>query len=184
MNLLGSLTGLKNYLPTRKIEMNLNDITIRTELKPGDMGYVIYMHGKLYKEEYDYGLGFESYVAQGLHEFYEQYDSTKDRVWICEHENNIIGFMVLMHRPDNTAQLRYFLLHPDYRGIGLGKKLMQSYMENLKACKYNSSFLVTTKELSAAASLYMRNGFKLVAEKPSNAFGKPVIEQRYELVVN
>ena len=48
---------------------SLNDISIRTELQPGDIGYVTYMHGALYHREYHYGLQFESYVAQGLCEF-------------------------------------------------------------------------------------------------------------------
>jgi len=53
--------------------MNLIDsekIVIRTELKAGDIGYVTYLHGILYKKEYNYSISFESYVAAGLHEFY------------------------------------------------------------------------------------------------------------------
>jgi peptidyl-dipeptidase Dcp len=40
---------------------------------------------------------------------------------------------------------------------------------------------MTTRGLLAAAALYDRYGFKLTQEIPSTAFGKPVIEQRYEL---
>src|SRR5687767_5797911 len=100
--------------------MTLSDITIRTTLQPGDIGYVTYRHGVLYQQEYNYGISFESYVAQGFYEFYQQYSTDVDRVWIAEHENKIVGFMLLMHRPDNAAQLRFFLIEPDYRGIGLG----------------------------------------------------------------
>jgi GNAT superfamily N-acetyltransferase len=157
------------------------DITIRTELKPGDIGYIIYLHGLLYAEEYQYGISFESYVAAGFHEFYQQYDPARDRVWICEHGKEIIGFLLLMHRGEK-AQLRYFLLVPAYRGLGLGKKLMELYMDFYHQCGYTSSYLWTTNELPAAASLYMRKGFRLVEEKVSTAFGKPLKEQKYELV--
>jgi ribosomal protein S18 acetylase RimI-like enzyme len=160
--------------------ININDITIRTELRPGDIGYVIYMHGHLYKVEYNYGISFESYVAAGMHEFYQNYDAAKDRVWICEHGKEIVGFLLLMHRGD-AAQLRYFILKPEYRGIGLGKKLMNLYMEFYKQCGYQSSYLWTTNELPAAASLYTRAGFRLTEEKESTAFGKPLKEQRYDL---
>jgi peptidyl-dipeptidase Dcp len=165
-----------------KQENNLNDISIRTILFPGDMGYVIYLHGYLYKKEYNYGIEFETYVAMGLYEFYQQYDPQKDRVWICEHANKIIGFLLLMHR-GKAAQLRYFILEPEYRGIGLGHKLMGLYIDYLKECKYKSSYLWTTAELTASAHLYKKYGFKLTEEKPSTAFGKPVIEQRYDLVL-
>ena len=78
--------------------MNINDINIRTEIRPGDLGYVIHRHGKLYGDEYNYGVSFETYVGLGLHEFYKNYNPDKDRVWICEHNNKIIGFLLLMHR--------------------------------------------------------------------------------------
>jgi len=162
--------------------VTLGDINIRTNLQPGDLGYVIYMHGKMYKEEYNYGIEFETYVALGLYEFFQQYNSLKDRVWVCEHDNKIIGFLLLMHRDENTAQLRYFLIDSHYRGIGLGKKLMQLYMDFFKGCSYQSSYLWTTNELPAAASLYVKYGFTLTEEKLSASFGKEVKEQRYDLL--
>ena len=162
----------------------LDDIRIRNTLVPGDLGYVVHLHGSLYAAEYGYGVEFESYVAAGLHEFQNNYDTAKDRVWICEHNKKMIGFLLLMHREHNSAQLRYFLIEPAYRGIGLGRKLMELYMEFLRACGYTSSFLWTTHELTAAASLYTRHGFMLTEEKESRAFGKLLREQRYDLVLS
>ena len=160
----------------------LENISIRTELRPGDMGYVIYMHGKLYKKEYNYEIQFENYVAKGLCEFYEKYKPERNRVWVCEHDSRIIGFLLLMDR-GKAAQLRYFLIEPEYRGIGLGSKLMGLYMDYLQECGYKESYLWTTHELNTAAFLYKRIGFKLTEEKESTAFGKPLKEQRYDLVL-
>jgi len=156
----------------------LDEITIRTDLKPGDIGYVIYLHGHLYSEEYRYGIEFETYVAEGLVEFFKLYDPKRSRVWICEHHERMIGFLLLLDRGE-AAQLRYFIISPEYRGIGLGKKLMSLYMDFLQRCGYKQSYLWTTDELPAAASLYVRTGFRLVEEKASAAFGKPVVEQKY-----
>jgi peptidyl-dipeptidase Dcp len=165
-----------------KNTISLNDISIRTRLQPGDLGYIIYMHGSIYKKEYNYQLQFEAYVAKGLCEFFDQYTPERNRVWVCEHQNRIIGFMLLMDR-GKAAQLRYFLIDPDYRGIGLGSKLMSLYMNFLRQCGYRESYLWTTNELPAAAFLYKRAGFKLTEEKESTAFGKPLIEQRYDLIL-
>ena len=159
----------------------MSGISIRTELRPGDLGMIIHLHGRLYKEEYGYGVIFETYVARGLCEFYDQYDPQKDRVWICEDGQRIVGFVLLMHREQDAAQLRYFILEPAYRGIGLGKHLMKLYMQHLREVGYRSSYLWTTHELDAAASLYQRYGFVRVEEKESTAFGKKLFEQRYEL---
>lgn len=163
--------------------INLDDIIIRTELRAGDIGYITYLHGVLYKKEYNYSISFESYVAAGLDEFYQQYDPSRDRVWVCEHGGKIIGFLLLMHRQNNTAQLRYFIIDPQYRGIGLGKKLMSLYMEFLRNCGYTSSYLWTTNELPAAAHLYTRHGFQFAEERESTAFGKALKEQRYDLTL-
>ena len=162
--------------------VSLADISIRTVLQPGDIGYVVYMHGAIYGGEHNYGIQFETYVAKGLCEFYEKYDPRRSRVWVCEHNNKMIGFLLLMDRKE-TAQLRYFLIEPDYRGISLGSKLLNMYMDFLRECGYKASYLWTTHELTTAASLYKRFGFQLTEEKESTSFGKPLIEQRYDLVL-
>jgi len=164
------------------INVSLNDIAIRTELRPGDIGYVTYLHGALYNKEYDYGLQFESYVAKGICEFYEKYNPERNRIWACEHNDRMIGFLLLMDR-GKAAQLRYFLIEPEYRGIGLGAKLLNLYMDFLSECGYKESYLWTTHELTTAAVLYKRHGFKLTEEKESNSFGKLLREQRYDLLL-
>lgn len=163
--------------------ISYKDILIRTELIPGDLGYVIHMHGKLYKKEYNYGLHFESYVAAGIHEFYESISSSRSRGWVCERDGKIVGFLALMDRVDQ-AQVRYFILDPSVRGMGLGKKLMELFMDHLRSSGFKKAYLLTTKELPAAAHLYTSNGFRLTEETPSHhPFDKDVIEQRYELVL-
>lgn len=158
----------------------LENIPIRTELKPGDLGYVVYLHGALYHKEYGYGLQFENYVAKGLCEFHEKYDPQRSRIWACEHNDRMIGFLLLMDRGD-AAQLRYFLIEPEYRGMGLGRKLLDLYMDFLRECDYSATYLWTTHELDTAVFMYKRLGFTLTEEKESTAFGKPLREQRYDL---
>ncbi|WP_143306574.1 GNAT family N-acetyltransferase [Chitinophaga vietnamensis] len=163
--------------------MQLSDISIRTTLQSGDLGYMVYRHAVLYHREYGYGLSFESYVAKGLNEFYEQYDPSQDRIWIAEHNGNIVGTLALMHRPGNAAQLRYFLIEPAYRGVGLGREMMALFMACFKERKYTSAYLWTSEEQETAASIYLRNGFQLAEEVDSTLFGKPLKERRYELAI-
>ena len=94
----------------------------------------------------------------------------------------MIGFLLLMDR-GRAAQLRYFLIEPDYRGLGLGKKLLNLYMDFLRQCGYKESYLWTTHELSTAAFLYKQFGFQWTEEKESTSFGKPLREQRYDLIL-
>lgn len=160
--------------------MQLSDITIRTEIRPGDLGQIIYLHGVLYHNEFKHGVSFESIVAGGLHEFYWGQNPKNERIWIAEHNNQIVGTLLLKNR-ETSAQLRYYLIRPEYRGIGLGNKLMQLFMEFAKQCNYKQSYLWTTNELEKAAHLYKKFGYQLTEEKPSSDFGKELTEQRYDL---
>jgi ribosomal protein S18 acetylase RimI-like enzyme len=161
-------------------DLNYQNISIRTDLRPGDLGHVVYRHGKIYSRENDYSIAFEAYVASGLANFYFSYDPEKDRVWICEDDDKIVGFLLLMHRGAETAQLRYFYLEPEYRGIGLGNRLIELFMDFLREKGYTSAYLWTTNEQTAAAALYEKHGFRLAEEKESHAFGKPLVEQRFD----
>lgn len=171
----------KEQQSNRMLEETNKSIKTRMVLLPGDLGYVAYLHGWLYGKELGYGLSFEGYVLEGLHEFAKQYDANKDRVWVCEDKQEIVGFLMGLCREDEIIQLRYFILHPDCRGLGLGKQLMDQFMSYMHDFGYKRAFLWTTNEQRAAISLYKRYGFYLTEEKESNAFGKTLFEQRYDL---
>ncbi|MEI6945948.1 GNAT family N-acetyltransferase [Paraflavisolibacter sp. H34] len=163
--------------------ISLQDIRLRTGLQPGDIGYIAYLHARLYAAECGYGLNFEHYVLKGLLEFSGRYDPAKDRVWICEHGERIIGCLAAMHRGGDQVQFRYFIFLPEYRGIGLGKKLMQEFLAYMHERHYRRAYLWTTNEQEAAIALYTRFGFVLTEEKPSDAFDKPLVERRYDLFI-
>jgi GNAT superfamily N-acetyltransferase len=122
----------------------LDDISIRTELRPGDMGLLIYLHATLYAAEYGFGPRFEKYAAESMLEYWNRYEPTRNRAWIAEHEGRIVGSIFLMNRGE-AAQLRYFLVLPEYRGIGLGKRLMDLFMDFLRRCGYKSCYLQTSR---------------------------------------
>lgn len=167
-------------------------VTIRSKLEPGDLGYIAYLHGRLYAEEFGYGLYFEKYVLGALHEFANAYDPAKDRIWVCEHEKKKVGFLVAAHREDtarredtalreNTVQLRFLILLPEYRGMGLARRLMDLFIVFARERGYRKAYLWTTNEQETAISLYERYGFYLSEEKESKAFDKLLVERKYEL---
>jgi len=54
----------KALKPYQGKEIKNTDISIRTEIKAGDAGYITFLHGLIYKEEYNYSPSFEAYVAE------------------------------------------------------------------------------------------------------------------------
>jgi GNAT superfamily N-acetyltransferase len=158
----------------------LDDIQIRTTIKPGDIGYIIYLHGILYAAEFDWDYSFETYVAEPLSEFARSNDPHQ-RIWIVEQSDRVCGSIALVRISSDKAQLRWFLIHPSLRGKGIGKKLMTLLMDFASQEHYQSIELWTVKGLEVACALYRRYGFELSEEKTSHIWGSTVIEQKYLL---
>lgn len=177
--LVQSMSAIEDLLSTEK-RINAEDITIRNKLMHGDIGSLIYIHGWIYAKECQYPLAFEAYVAQTFYEFMKTYDADKDRIWLAEHNGEIIGAIGIVGHPDK-AQLRWFLLHPDYRGIGLGKRLFNEALDYCREKRFSKVFLITTEDQKQAIAIYEKAGFVKVAEKENNDWVDSLMEYSFEL---
>ena len=156
---------------------------VRNEIRPGDIGRIISLHGTLYAREYALDYTFEGYVAEGLGQFAKAYDERRDRLWVAEEGEQLVGSIAIAGRTDQTAQLRWFLVSPEARGRGLGRKLLSEAVEFCRARGFRSVFLWTISELKAAARLYREAGFQLTERKEHALWGGLRVEERYDLVL-
>jgi len=154
---------------------------LRYRIRPGDIGYLTHLHGITYAKEYGYDQTFEAYVADGLAEFIRSFSPYKDRIWLAETKDQIIGSIAIVGHSKAEAQLRWFFVHPKYRGIGIGRILLNKALHFCKERKYRSVFLWTTSELSTAQHLYTRAGFERTQRKTHQIWGKTITEERYDL---
>jgi len=154
---------------------------IRHRIKPGDIGCLTYLHGILYAKECGYDQTFEAYVAGGLAEFVQSFNPDKDRIWLTETKGRVVGSIAIVGHSAVDAQLRWFLVHPDYRGLGIGKELLKDALRFCRECGYKTVFLWTASELVEAGRLYTRFGFGKTEEKTHEIWGKRVTEERYDL---
>jgi ribosomal protein S18 acetylase RimI-like enzyme len=157
------------------------DIVLRHDIRPGDIGLVVYLHGLLFAEEHGFGDTFEAQVAASLAEFYLSFKPDKERLWVAEKNGQIVGSVGVVESSQSQARLRWLLVDPANRGLGLGKALLEEAIDFCKQCGYRSVFLETFSELTAAGRLYELAGFKITEEKTKSLFGKTVTEQQYVL---
>jgi len=162
-------------------EVNRTPWHIRSSLQPGDIGWIIYLHGLLYAKEYGWNYTFDGYVAKGLARFALSYDAHKDRLWIAERGGQIVGFIAIVGHSELEAQLRWFLVHPTERGHGLGRLLLNEALEFCREHQFRSIFLWTVSDLKVAAHLYQSVGFHKTEEKTHDIWGKTLTEEKFEL---
>jgi len=174
---------VRNYKKDGKSDSGSSTKTwmVRNNFQPGDIEYLTYLHGTIYAKEYGYDQTFEAYVAKGLAEFVQSFHPKKDRLWLAEVNDQIIGVIAIAGHSTGDAQLHWFLVHPDFRGQSLGKELMNKALQFCRECKYKTVFLWTTNDLHAAGRLYTRAGFTKTEEKTHDLWGRKVTEERYEL---
>ncbi|PSL43800.1 MarR family transcriptional regulator with acetyltransferase activity [Chitinophaga niastensis] len=157
------------------------DIHFRYNLLPGDVGYLIYLHGHLYARESGYNLEFEAYVCKTFYEFLPTYNPAKDRIFLATVDNQIVGAVAILGSSRHLAQLRWFIIHPDYRGRGLGKKLLEQALDFCREKHYQKVYLMTTSMQETAIALYKRAGFRKTGEKYLQQWGQQLYEQRYDM---
>jgi N-acetylglutamate synthase-like GNAT family acetyltransferase len=155
-------------------------LTIRTDLKPGDVGTIVHLHGVLYARERGFDASFEAYVAEPLAQFVRS-QNPRERLWIAERRGQMAGCVAIVAASPTTAQLRWYLVDPNSRGTGLGKKLLNEAVRFAKCSGYAEVILWTESALAAAAHLYRASGFRKTEEKPGRMWGVDLVEEKFEL---
>ena len=154
-------------------------ICLRSALEPGDIGYIIYLHGILYAKEYQWDYTLEGYVAEGLAKFALSYDPHQDCLWLAEMDRQIVGCIAIVGHSESEAQLRWFLVHPASREQGLGRQLLNKALQFCRERGFKSIFLWTVSDLKAAIHLYQSVGFHKTEEKTHEIWGQLITEEKY-----
>lgn len=107
------------------------------------------------------------YYAAGASDRYEILTDAED----CDGEIKILGYIIASYVGDETELLR-IAVDNEKRKMGVGKRLMQSYLEDAeKICV--SGFLEVRSHNLPAKALYEKTGYKKIATR-KNYYREPL----------
>jgi len=149
--------------------------------RPGDLGWVVQMHGELYAREYGFNEEFEALVADIAAKYLRDFDPAGEKGWIAEVDGERAGSVFLVRQSATVAKLRLLIVRPEARGLGLGTRLTDECIAFARARGYRRIVLWTQGILTAARSIYASRGFVLKDSEPYTAFGRELVAETWEL---
>jgi DNA-binding MarR family transcriptional regulator/GNAT superfamily N-acetyltransferase len=175
--LVGALKAVESVLGAAR-----DEITLRSH-RPGDMGWVIHAHGRLYYEEYGWDERFEALVAGIAARFIQDLKKDRERCWIAEMDGEPVGSVFVVQESSTVAKLRLLIVEPRARGKGLGRRLVGECIAFARAKGYRKLVLWTQANLAAARHIYGSAGFRRVKRQRHREFGVPLVGEYWELAL-
>lgn len=161
----------------------MGDVEIR-RFAASDRDWLVEQHEVHYARDEGFDATFGVLVAQIVDAFLAGHDDACESGWIAWQDGKRLGSIFCVRLDETTAKLRLFLLTPEARGKGLGKRMLATCMGFARDAGYRGMQLWTHESHKAAGALYARAGWTLGAVKPVVSFGKPNIEQTWTITLS
>ena len=151
---------------------------------PGAIGRIAELHAWHYAESHGMGLVFEARVARDMGELLLRFDPARDFFRTVRRGRELVGSIAIDgSRTGNEGQLRCFILAPEARGRGFGRRLLDEALGFCRERRFARVYLWTLAGLEPAGRLYREAGFKVTKEEMGDQWGRLVLEQEMELLL-
>lgn len=153
------------------MQARLEEITIRTIEEKDNSAVASLIRTTLKEFGANYaGTVYYDEATDHLFQLFEQ--RPRSVYYVAEWKNKIVGgggIFPTAGLPGDTCELVKMYLHPQVRGIGLGKKFIQKCMEFAKENGFKNIYLETMPELKQALKTYEKFGFEFINEPMGNS---------------
>ena len=105
------------------------------------------------------GTAYHDYNTEHM---FESYQKENEIYFVAEIDEKIVGGSGIKHLSDtqeNIAELQKLYLLKEFRGLGIGKKLVEMCLEFAKESGFDSVYLETFPNMKSAQELYKKYGF-------------------------
>ena len=128
-------------------------------------------------------IGFSRYIQTCLDTDLDNVESIylcqkKSHMWVAELHEKIIGMVALVplddhedsfgKRRETVGRLRRMAVLPEFRRLGVARKLLNELLNYAREIGYEQVVLLTTSAQQAALNFYPKHGFKLVTKRLAN----------------
>jgi ribosomal protein S18 acetylase RimI-like enzyme len=149
--------------------------------KPGDLGWVISMHGITYSKEFQFDSNFELNIASKIIAFFDK-AAAFERLWIKEIQGERAGSIAVSQISDQVAFINFLLVLSQFRGQGIAEELLDTAIHHAKEHKFSVIRLETYSCLKNARKLYKKVGFNMAkTTKDIEKFGQSFDQEFWEL---
>jgi GNAT superfamily N-acetyltransferase len=159
-------------------------VEIRLATQPGDLGEAIALHGRVYAGEYAMDQSMEAYCGEGICRFALdrlERGAQVGELWVAEEDGRILGSIAMLAAEQGWGRLRWLLLHPELRGRGAGRELVETALGYARERGFPGVYLTTIAGLDAAHHIYRRAGFELSGSEPVRRWGIETEDLRFDL---
>ncbi|RCS25403.1 GNAT family N-acetyltransferase [Phyllobacterium salinisoli] len=177
--LVSAMHSIRTVLDTNKAQAG--SVRLRG-IEPGDLGWIAHRQMVLYNREYGWDWTYEGLVCEIFGNFVAHFDPAGEDGWVAERAGVIVGSVFLMKSADPAvARLRLLYVEPSARGMGVGRRLVETCIERARELGYKKLTLWTNDVLVSARRIYQAAGFQLIDEAPHHSFGKDLVGQTWIL---
>lgn len=81
-------------------------------------------------------------------------------VYVLEAEDTLAGMIVAKTIEEGVGEVKRMYIRPDYRGMGYGKKMLETLVNRAQELGYSKLRLETADFMPAALKIYKASGFK------------------------
>lgn len=117
-------------------------------------------------------------VERELSDLPSQYGPPSGRAFLVRVDTRIAGGIAVRRFDDGSAELKRMYVRPEFRGLGLGRRLAEAAVEAAAELGYRRILLDTLASMETAVAIYRTLGFQTIGAYRDNPLAGAIFMER------